>query len=76
MEPLHPDIQKAINEKKSLMEVTRIMNIVDVHGSVANFDKLTEGLNENDKKQLENFTDIIVNYTKIKRLYDKYIKRK
>jgi len=71
----HKDIEKAIKKGKSLTEVIRISNIVEVYGSVAKFKKFVRGLSKEDMKVIEDFAKIIVNYSTIKRLHDKYIKK-
>ena len=63
MDILHQDILDAINDNnKSLEEIIDIENIVDIYGSVDNFNKLIKQCSNEDVITIKEFNKIVCNY--------------
>ena len=70
---LHPDIEAAIqNSTINIFELNRIVDVVDVYGSVAEFEKVIgySKMSESDKQTIDGFNKIVSNYLTITKISD------
>ncbi len=72
----HPDLIKAIEEGKSIMELEEMIPVIKVCGSFDNFNKEFGDLNANDQMEIKAFFKFICNYVKVKKIYNDYIANK
>lgn len=76
LDELHPDVIAAIDAGMKSTEVLKIMDLVEVFGSMDNFNKLfsPDKITEEDMKVISNFAKIVSNYIHMNRIIKNKLK--